>query len=311
MLLRLTCPCFGEPEDLTGGDLSRVRIADDHMANEKILPFIEHLVELRKRLIVCVVAVFIGMGVAWNYSDELMTFVEKPLTGRTYLTDIKKRVYEEVRLRAPSLYERYKLGQEAHAPERPRQLNYSAPLEPFFVQCKISVIAGFILALPVVFYQVWLFVAPGLTRSERRYVVPFVTASSVSFCAGALFFLLVIWPVIINFSLSYEAMGLQSWFNLSAYINFCLRLILMFGLIFELPVLALLLARMGLINYPMLATRRKYALLVSSIVAAFHADLITMFVIMVPLYLMYEVSVWVAFLFGRKKPAPEPRAEPA
>jgi sec-independent protein translocase protein TatC len=126
-----------------------------------------------------------------------------------------------------------------------------------------------------------------------------------------MFFLTVIWPVIINFSLSYEAMGLQSWFNLSAYINFCLRLILMFGLIFELPVLALLLARMGLVTYPMLATRRKYALLASSIIAAFHADLITMFVIMIPLYCMYEVSVWVAFIFGRKKPLPEPEADPA
>jgi sec-independent protein translocase protein TatC len=281
------------------------------MSTEKVLPFIEHLVELRKRLIICVVAVIVGMGVAWNYSNDLMTFVERPLTGKTYLTDIKKSVYEQVKLRAPSLYERYKLGQELETPQRQRVLNYSAPLEPFFVQCKISVIAGFILALPIVFYQVWLFIAPGLTRKERRYVMPFVTVSSASFCAGALFFLVIIWPVIINFSLSYEAMGLQSWFNLSAYINFCLRLILMFGLIFELPILALLLARLGIVNYPMLATKRKYALLASAVVAAFHADLITMFVIMVPLYLMYEVSVWVAFIFGRRKPQPQPEPEPA
>jgi sec-independent protein translocase protein TatC len=281
------------------------------MSTEKVLPFIEHLVELRKRLIICVVAVIVGMGVAWNYSNDLMTFVERPLTGKTYLTDIKKSVYEQVKLRVPSLYERYKLGQELETPQRQRVLNYSAPLEPFFVQCKISVIAGFILALPIVFYQVWLFIAPGLTRKERRYVMPFVTVSSASFCAGALFFLVIIWPVIINFSLSYEAMGLQSWFNLSAYINFCLRLILMFGLIFELPILALLLARLGIVNYPMLATKRKYALLASAVVAAFHADLITMFVIMVPLYLMYEVSVWVAFIFGRRKPQPQPEPEPA
>jgi sec-independent protein translocase protein TatC len=116
-----------------------------------------------------------------------------------------------------------------------------------------------------------------------------------------MFFLVIIWPVIINFSLSYEAEGLQSWFNISAYVNFCLRLILMFGLIFELPVLTLLLSRFGIVSYAFLAPKRKYALLISSIVAAFHADLITMFVIMIPLYLMYEVSVWVAFLFGKKK----------
>lgn len=272
------------------------------MANEKILPFMEHLVELRKRLIICTIALVIGMGVAWNFSNSLLTFVEKPLTGKTYLTDLKKDVYNELKKRYPAAYQRYNLGDQHAVPEKPRLLNYSAPLEPFFVQCKISMLAGFILVLPVVFHQVWLFVAPGLTRKEKRMVVPFVSAASLSFCAGAMFFLIVIWPVIINFSLSYEAAGLQSWFNISAYVNFCLRLILMFGVIFELPILALLLARFGIVNYRMLATRRKYALLVSAIVSAFHADLITMFVIMVPLYLMYEISIWVTLLFGKKKP---------
>lgn len=271
------------------------------MSEEKVVPFIEHLVELRKRLIIIVVAVLVGMGVAWNYSGDIMKFVEKPLTGKTYLTDIKKDVYLKVKELAPSMYTRYKLEQEINAPQKLRPLNYSAPLEPFFIQCKISMLAGFILALPVVFYQLWLFIAPGLTRSERRMVMPFVTAATVTFCVGAMFFLIIIWPVIINFSLSYEAEGLQSWFNISAYINFCLRLILVFGLIFELPVLTLLLSRFGIVSYEFLAPKRKYALLASSIVAAFHADLITMFVIMIPLYLMYEISIWVALIFGKKK----------
>ena len=104
-----------------------------------------------------------------------------------------------------------------------------------------ELLAGFILVLPIVFHQLWLFIAPGLTRKEKKLAVPFVTASTVSFCVGAMFFLLLIWPVIINFSLSYEAEGLRSWFNLSAYVNFCLRLLVLFGLIFELPVLTLLL----------------------------------------------------------------------
>ena len=276
------------------------------MTEEKVLPFMEHLVELRKRLIVCVVAVVIGMGVAWSFSGDLLNFVEKPLTGKTYLTELKKVVYQKIKVRYPSVYERYKLGQDLNAAVKDRQLNYSAPLEPFFIQCKISIIAGFILVLPVIFHQLWLFIAPGMTRKEKRLVVPFVTVSSVSFCVGALFFLLFIWPVIINFSLSYEAEGLRSWFNLSAYINFCLRLILIFGLIFELPIISLLLARFGLVSYGLLARNRKYALLASAIIAAFHADLITMFVIMVPLYLMYEASIWVALIFGKKKPAAAP-----
>jgi len=214
---------------------------------------------------------------------------------------VKKAVYQKVKERYPSLYQHYKLEKDLVTTTKERQLNYSAPLEPFFVQCKISIIAGFILVLPVVFYQLWLFISPGLTRKEKRLVLPFVTVSSISFCAGALFFLLFIWPVIINFSLSYEAEGLRSWFNLSSYINFCLRLILVFGLIFELPIISLLLSRIGIVNYNLLARNRKYALLASSVIAAFHADLITMFVIMVPLYLMYELSIWVALIFGKKQ----------
>lgn len=271
------------------------------MNDEKVIPFIEHLVELRKRLVVIVIAVVVGMGVAWNFSGDLLKFVEKPLTGKTYLTGIKKDVYLKVKELSPAMYSHFKLEQEIDAPQKQRPLNYSAPLEPFFIQCKISMLAGFILVLPIVFYQVWLFIAPGLTRRERRMVVPFVTAATVTFCVGAMFFLIIIWPVIINFSLSYEAEGLQSWFNISAYVNFCLRLILMFGLIFELPVLTLVLARFGIVSYGFLAPKRKYALLVCSIVSAFHADLITMFVIMIPMYLMYEISIWVALIFGKKK----------
>jgi sec-independent protein translocase protein TatC len=271
------------------------------MTEERVAPFIEHLVELRKRLVIIVIAVVIGMGVAWNLSNDVLNFIEKPLTGKTYLTEIKKKVYVQVKQYAPSLYTRYKLDQEVNAPLKARVLNYSAPLEPFFIQCKISMLAGFILVLPIVFFQLWQFIAPGLTRKERRMVVPFITAATVTFCIGAMFFLIVIWPVIINFSLSYEAEGLQSWFNISAYVNFCLRLILIFGLIFELPILTLLLSRFGIVSYEFLAPKRKYALLVSSIISAFHADLITMFVIMIPMYMMYEISIWVALVFGKKK----------
>ena len=271
------------------------------MNEEKTVPFIEHLVELRTRLIVIVIAVIVGMGFAWNFSSDLLKFIEKPLTGKTYLTEIKKEVYLKVKELAPSMYNRYKLDKEVNTQQKQHPLNYSAPLEPFFIQCKISMLAGFVLVLPIVFYQVWLFIAPALTRRERRMVVPFVTAATVTFCIGAMFFLIIIWPVIINFSLSYEAEGLQSWFNISAYVNFCLRLILIFGLIFELPVLTLILTRLGIVNYQFLAPKRKYALLASSIVAAFHADLITMFVIMIPMYLMYEISVWVALIFGKKR----------
>lgn len=272
------------------------------MTNEKMLSFVEHLVELRKRLIVVIFAIVIGMGVAWNVADDILAFIEKPLTGRTYLTDLKEEVYQVIKDRYPGVYTHYDLGKKPVDKNADNRLNYSAPLEPFFIQCKISIIAGLILSLPIIFYQIWLFVAPGLTRRERRLLVPFITTATLSFCVGAFFFLTIIWPVIINFSLSYESAGLRSWFNLSAFVNFCLRLILIFGLIFELPILVLLLSRFGLVTGSFLARNRKYAVLASAIIAAFHADMLTMLVIMVPMYMMYEVSIWVARIFGKKRP---------
>jgi sec-independent protein translocase protein TatC len=273
----------------------------------------EHLAALRKRLIIIVIAVLVGMGVTWNLSDSMLTFMEKPLLGATYLDTVKQKGFLYLKEHFPAIYGRANLEKELNKPQKKHALNYTAPLEPFFVQCKISILSGFVLVLPVIFYQIWAFVSPLIKHKDRRFVLPFVAASSSAFCAGALFFLTTIWPFIINFSLSYETAGLQSWLSLSSYVDFCLRLILLFGLIAELPLVTLLLTRLGVLSYGFLAPKRKYALLLSSVVAAFHSDLVTMFVIMIPLYLMYEVSVWVAFLFGRDDrddALPEPEAVP-
>ena len=273
--------------------------------NEGRMSLIAHLTELRKRMLWSIVALLIGMGVAWNVADDLLAFIERPLTGHTYLAAVKSRAYAIVKAQAPGLYQRLQPGgAPSDAAPADRKLNYTTPLEPFFVQIKLSMIAGAILALPLILYHFWRFIAPGLTGTERRFAVPFITSGTLSFLVGAAFFLLVIWPVIINFSLSYESAGLRSWFSLTAYVNFCLRLLLIFGLVFELPVAAAILARLGLVTGPFLARQRRYALLASAIVAAFHADLVTMVVIWVPLYLMYEVSIWVARLLGPRRAAP-------
>lgn len=273
------------------------------MDNEKRLSFMDHLVELRRRLVYSIIAIMIGMCFGWFLVNPILNMIQKPLSGHTYLSELKEDVYSYTKQEFPAMYNKFDMASHAPVEQKDRKLNYSAPLEPFFVQMKISLIAGFIIALPVVFFQVWQFISPGLTRKEKKYVVPFVTVSTICFCLGVAFFLVLIWPVIINFSLSYEqAVGLQSLFNLSLYVNFCLRLMLMFGLIFELPVLALLLSRIGIISGQFLAGKRRYAILASSIIAAFHADLVTMFVVMIPLYFMYEVSIWVAYIFGKKKP---------
>jgi sec-independent protein translocase protein TatC len=275
--------------------------------NGRTFSLMELLVDLRKRLIVLFVALVIGMGVSWNFSPDLLTLMQRPLTGNTYLTALKNEFSAGVAERFPALYRQLNLKGDKSAKVKARQLNYGAPMEPFFVQCRISLLAGLVLVLPVFFHQLWLLAAPVLRLGQKGPAAAFVLAASVAFCAGMTFFLLVIWPVIINFSLSYEAEGLQSWFNLSNYVNFCLRLGLVFGLIFELPVFTVLLSRLGLVSGDFLARKRKYALLASAVIAAFHADLLTMFVIMIPLYLMYETSVWAAYLFASaKKVAPAP-----
>jgi sec-independent protein translocase protein TatC len=131
------------------------------MENAKSMSLVGHLTELRARLIRCFIALIIGMGLAWNFSTDLLTFVERPLTGHTYLVERKARVYEAVKKRYPRIYDRYKLGNDLRtASKEERKLNYSAPLEPFFVQIKISMIAGAVLALPVILHQLWLFIAP-------------------------------------------------------------------------------------------------------------------------------------------------------
>jgi sec-independent protein translocase protein TatC len=270
---------------------------------KKVMSLIEHLTELRGRLLKCIFALIIGSGVGWVYAGDLLHFVERPLTGHTYLTELKKNIYGSLKQQFPNFYERWKLGEDKGPAEADRKLNYTAPLEPFFVQIKLSMIAGAVLALPIMLYQLWMFIAPGLTKKERRFVIPFITAGTMAFIVGALFFLFIIWPVIINFSLSYESDGLRSWFSLTAYINFCMRLIVIFGLVFELPIVSVILARIGLITSSFLARQRRFAVLASAIVAAFHADLVTMAVVWIPLYLMYEVSIWGARLLG-KRPDP-------
>jgi sec-independent protein translocase protein TatC len=273
------------------------------MVQGNSMPFLEHLEELRTRLIKCFVALVIGMAVMWHFAPSLLTFVERPINGTTYPSELKAKVYAELKHHFPGIYQRYQLQNEGdETAGQGRKLNYTAPLEPFFVQIKISMIAGFAIAFPFIIYELWLFVAPGLMPKEKSMTLPIVVAGTISFCVGALFCLAIIWPVVISFSLSYETQGLRSWFSLSAYVNFCLRLILIFGLVFELPVIAAVLARVGVITPQLLAKRRKYAILGSAIVAAFHADLMTMSVVWIPLYLMYEVSIWVVRIF-KKKPS--------
>ncbi len=277
------------------------------------MSFLEHLEELRKRLIICLIALVIGMAVAWPLVPTVQRFMQRPLMEPSLTQKWYHSMQSWAVQKFPDLTRQ--LGVRAAPPQvTPHKLNYMAPLEPFFVQMKISLITGMALAFPVILYQLWLFLAPALYPKERKIVYYFVPLGTVAFILGDIFFLKLVWPLIISFSLRYESEFLYSMLNLTQFVNFCLRLLLLFGLIFELPLILLILARVGLVEVDTLRRQRRLAILLSAAVAAFHADLLTMTAIAIPLYGMYELSILAVRLFGsRRGPAPdlEPAAVPA
>jgi sec-independent protein translocase protein TatC len=277
------------------------------------MSFLEHLQELRQRLIVCIVALFIGAAAAWPLSSTVQRFIQRPLTEPSVVQKLQYHVASWAHRKFPDLSRR--LGLDPQPPQvTPHKLNYMAPLEPFFVQMRVSLITGFALAFPVILYQLWLFFAPALYPHEKKYVYIFLPFGTVAFLLGDLFFLYLVWPLIISFSLAYESELLFSMLNLSQYVNFCLRLLLLFGLVFELPLVILVLNRLGVVTADFLRRQRRLAVLLSALVAAFHADVVTMTVVAIPIYAMYEISILVIRLFGREsqeEPAVAPDAAKA
>lgn len=264
---------------------------------ETQMSFLEHLEELRRRLIISLLALFIGMALAWPFSLSALQVVQRPLTQPSVIKRVHQALAVFVQEKYPDFAKRFHL-EPPKLTVTARKLNYMAPLEPFFVQMKLSLIMGLILALPVILYQFWLFIAPGLYAHEKKYVYLFVPIGTMAFLVGDLFFLYLVWPVIVSFSLGYESESLYAMLNLSQYVNFALRLLLLFGLIFELPLILLVLARLGVVRLEFLVKQRRIAILLSAVVAAFHADVLTMAMIAIPLYGMYELSILVVRLCG-------------
>jgi sec-independent protein translocase protein TatC len=261
------------------------------------MSFLEHLEELRHRLIVCVVAALICMAIAWPLVPTVQRSITQPLQEPSVTQQWSYALESWATQKFPDLAHR--LGVQAEPPKvNPHRLNYMAPLEPFFVQMKIAMITGLALAFPIILYQMWLFFAPALYPKEKKIIYYFLPIGTVAFILGDLFFLKLVWPLIISFSLRYESEFLFSMLNLTQFVNFCLRLLLLFGLIFELPLILLILARVGIVRVNFLRRQRRVAILLSAVVAAFHADVLTMGAIAIPLYGMYELSILAVRLFG-------------
>ena len=182
-------------------------------------------------------------------------------------------------------------------------LIFTSVAEAFFTYMKVAFIAGLILTSPFVLYQIWAFVAPGLYQKEKKYVVPFVLGGSLFFALGVLFGYFIAIPIGFKFLLSYATDFIKPMPSMKEYLSFSIKFLLAFGLVFEFPVVLVLLARIGVIDAKMLARRRKYALLLIFIFAAAvtpSPDLVSQVLMALPLIGLYELSILLSKIFGKK-----------
>lgn len=242
------------------------------MADDK-LPFTSHLEELRSRLIICLVAVVIGFAISYFFSEKLFELLVKPLQNE---------------LPPDSL------------------LIFTGLPEAFFAYLKLSFFAGIFLGAPVILWQIWGFVAPGLYDHEKKYIFPFVTFSTILFFAGIAFCYYIVFPFAFKFFMGYSSDIIKPLPSIKEYLSFSFKLLLAFGIIFELPIFILFLAKLGVVNDRMLRSQRKFAILGIFIVAAILTppDVVSQTLMAIPLMALYEISIFVAKLFGKKSPEP-------
>lgn len=239
--------------------------------DEKKLPLTSHLQELRKRLILSFVAIGVGFLVCYAFADHLFNILAKPLMKMMPAGG---------------------------------SLIFTSVAEAFFTYMKVGFIGGVILTSPFILYQIWAFIAPGLYRHEKRYVVPFVLGGSIFFTLGVLFGYFVAIPVGFRFLLGFASDFIKPMPSMKEYLTFTIKFLLAFGLVFEFPVVLVFLARIGVVDAKMLAKQRKYAILLVFIVAAAvtpSPDLITQVLTAIPLIGLYELSILLSRLFGKKK----------
>jgi sec-independent protein translocase protein TatC len=239
------------------------------------MPLTEHLVELRKRILISLVFLFIAFIGVFNYSETL--FDIKILLRSPYIQITKKT---------------------------PVSLYFFAPVEAFWMHMKVSFVAALILSLPLIFYQLWRFISPGLLEKERKYVFPFVLSATTFFLIGALFCFLIVLPFAMTFFLEYKTANITPMLSVEKYIDFCLKFILAFGAIFELPLVIIFLTRFGIVSPGALARNRKYAVLVSFIAAAILTptpDAFNMTLMAIPMIILYEIGILVSRIMYRKR----------
>ncbi len=240
----------------------------------------EHLAELRKRLVIAAVSWLVAFLGCYAFGERLFEEIAGPV--------------------------------RAALPEG-SSLVFISATEPFFTILKVSALAGLVVAFPVIIWQVWIFVAPGLYGHEKRFAIPFVILSSLCFGSGTFFGFTLVFPMVFSFLVTYGTGvgGVEAMLSMGAYLTLATRLLIAFGLVFELPIVIFFLARMGVVDHLWLAKNRKYALLLAFAIGAILTppDLISQVSIAIPFVILYEVGIIVARLFGKRKVAMEGDAE--
>lgn len=237
--------------------------------DEKDLSFIGHLDELRRRIIICLIAFLAAVSVSFPLSEKLLRFLKLPAAG---LID---------------------------------KLAYFSPTEAFMSYFRIAMAAGLLLVLPLILYHLWMFISPAMDKVFRRQAVVFILFSFLSFIVGCAFAYFLLLPAALKFLLSFGKGELEPVISIGKYISFALAIILCAGLVFEMPVISLILSRLGLINHKLLRKRFKYAILVIFILAAVITptpDVFNMTLLAIPMLLLYEVSIWISYFTGPKIP---------
>jgi sec-independent protein translocase protein TatC len=255
-----------------------------------MMSFFEHLGDLRKKIMVSLIATCVMFVAAFAYSEYLMEFLMFPLRYNLVFSVKKLYIYF-----APQ----NKLGA--------MKLVFLSPAEGFWMNMKIAFVAALILALPVIFQQLWSFISPGLHHKEKKYVVPFVLVATGLFLTGASFCFFIVLPFAMGFLLTYKIGDFMTpMLSVGQYVDFCLKFVLAFGAVFELPIFIVFFTRIGLVTPQTLAKHRKYAILIAFVLAAILTptpDAFNQTLMALPMIILYEVGIIVARIFVKPKVA--------